>query len=138
MKTKALLFVGFFALNLSSWEVHAINAVSVPTTIYKYDVEDPPPGYEKINLLGDLMLNIGPNAIVAGASVDAVYIGFNQSIGNVNISIFNGMGGLVYSTVVNTNVQQSVIIPFSSALSGSYTVEISNVNGYADGDFEHN
>ena len=58
--------------------------------------------------------------------------------GNVNISIYNGMGGLVYSTVVNTDVQQVFIIPFTSAASGSYTVELSNANGYADGDFQKN
>ncbi len=84
------------------------------------------------------MYGIGPNSIVAGASEDAVYIGFNQSFGNVNISIYNGMGGLVYSTVVNTDVQQVVIIPFNSAASGSYIVELSNASGYADGDFDKN
>ena len=99
---------------------------------------DPPQGYEKIELLGTLMLNINPNAIVAGASEDAVYIGFNQSFGNVNISIYNGMGGLVYNTVVNTDVQQVVIIPFTSAANGSYTVELNNANGYADGEFDKN
>ena len=98
---------------------------------------DPPQGYEKIELLGTLMLNINPNAIVAGASEDAVYIGFNQSFGNVNISIYNGMGGLVYSTVVNTDVQQVVIIPITSAASGSYIVELNNANGYAEGEFDH-
>ncbi len=82
------------------------------------------------------MYGIGPNTIVAGASDDAVYIGFNQDFGNVNISIYNGMGGLVYSTVVNTSVQSVVIIPFTSAASGSYTVELNSADGYADGDFE--
>ena len=82
------------------------------------------------------MYGINPNAIVAGANDNSVYIGFNQSFGNVNISIYNGMGGLVYSTVVDTSVQSVVIIPFTSAASGSYTVELNNANGYADGDFE--
>ena len=97
-----------------------------------------PNEFDKIDLRGDLLMNVGPNAIVAGASDDAVYIGFNQSFGNVNISIYNGMGGLVYNTVVNTNVQQVIIIPFTSAASGSYIVELSNANGYADGDFDKN
>ena len=95
-----------------------------------------PNEFEKIELLGDLLLNVGPNAIVAGASDDAVYIGFNQSFSIVNISIYNGTGGLVYSTMVNTNVQQVVIIPFSGFASGTYTVEISNAIGFADGNFE--
>lgn len=83
------------------------------------------------------MLGINPNAIVAGVSDVDIYLGFNQSFGNVNISIYNGMGGLVYSTVVNTDVQQVVIIPFNAAASGTYTVELSNANGYADGEFDH-
>ena len=102
------------------------------------EITDPPSGYDKINLLGSLMYGIGPNAIIAGASDDAVYIGFNQDFGNVNINIYNGAGLVVYSTVVNTSVQQVVIIPITSAASGTYTVELSNANGYADGDFELN
>jgi hypothetical protein len=39
--------------------------------------------------------------------------------------------------VVNTNVQQVVIIPFNAAASGSYIVELSNANGYAEGEFDH-
>lgn len=135
MKTKALLLVGFCAIGLFTWEVQAISIESTP--INKVKMADPPQGYEKINLKGSLMFGINPDAIVAGASDDEVYIGFNQSFGNVDISIYNGMGGLVYSTVVNTNVQQVVIIPFNAAASGSYTVELSNANGYAEGEFDH-
>ena len=36
-----------------------------------------PIGYDEIDLHGELAFNVGPNAIVAGASDDAVYIGFN-------------------------------------------------------------
>ena len=95
-----------------------------------------PNEFEIIDLMGDLLLNVGPNSIVAGASDDEVYIGFNQSFGIVNISIYNGTGGLVYSTVVDTNVQQVVIIPFSGFANGTYIVEVSNAFGFADGDFE--
>jgi hypothetical protein len=98
---------------------------------------DPPQGYEKINLQGTLLYGIDPNAIVAGASDNDIYIGFNRSFGNVNIFIYNDMGIIVYSTVVNTDVQQVVIIPFTNA-NGSYIVELSNANGYVDGDFERN
>ena len=96
-----------------------------------------PHGYDVIVLHGTLMFGINPNSIVAGASDDAVYIGFNQDFGLVNISIYNSMGGLVYSAVVNTSVQQVVIIPITFAASGTYTVELSNAFGYAEGDFEH-
>ncbi|MBQ8957019.1 MAG: DUF3244 domain-containing protein [Bacteroidales bacterium] len=84
------------------------------------------------------MLGVGPNAVVAGANDNAVYIGFNQDFGNVSISIYNEAGLVVYSTVVNTSVQQEVIIPFTSAASGTYTLELSSTNGYADGDFDKN
>lgn len=131
---KALIFIGLCALCLCIWEAQAVNSVSTP--INKLEIADPPQGFEKIILMGDLLFNTGPNAIVAGASDDEVYIGFNQSFGNVNISIYNGMGGLVYSTVVNTDVQQVVIIPFTSVASGSYTVELSNASGFADGYFD--
>lgn len=133
MKKKVLLFVGLCALNLCTWEVQAVNTLTEP--INKLEITDPPAGYEKINLQGSLMLNIGFNAIIAGASDNAVYIGFNQSFGNVNISIYNAMGGLVYSTMVNTDVQRTIIIPFANVLSGTYTVEVSNANGYVEGDF---
>ena len=136
MKNRLLFLVSLFALSLCTWEVHALNTVPVSTPSKKNDIEETPPEYEKINLLGDLLYNIGPNAIVAGANDDAVYIGFNQSFGNVNISIYNGMGGLVYSTVMNTDVQQVYIIPFTTASSDTFIVELSNANGYADGHFD--
>lgn len=134
MKKKVLLIVVLCAFGLCTWEAQALNYTSTP--IIEGVMTDPPQGYEKIELQGSLMYGINPNAIVAGANDNSVYIGFNQSFGNVNISIYNGMGGLVYSTVVDTSVQSVVIIPFTSAASGSYTVELNNANGYADGDFE--
>ena len=134
MKKKALIFIVLCTLALCTWQAQAAN--TKPQSINMCEIADPPQGFEKIDLLGDLLLNVGPNAIVAGASDDAVYIGFNQSFGNVNISIYNGMGGLVYSTVVNTDVQQVFIIPFSGVASGSYTVELSSANGYAEGEFD--
>jgi hypothetical protein len=133
MKTKTLLLVGLCTIGLCSWEAQAVN--TKPISIIKSEMADPPQGYEKIDLQGSLMYGIGPNAIVAGASDVDIYIGFNQSFGNVNISIYNGMGNLAYSTVVNTDVQPSIIIPFANVLSGTYTVEVSNANGNVEGDF---
>ena len=131
MKIKTLLLFGLCTISLFSWEVQAANTkMTIP--IETKEITDPPSGYDKINLLGSLMYGIGPNAIIAGASDDAVYNGFNQDFGNVNINNYNGAG------LVNTSVQQVVIIPITSAASGTYTVELSNANGYADGDFELN
>ena len=137
MNKKLMLFIGFCALGMFTWEAQAVNYLSAPIFIINSDVADPPQGFEKIDLHGDLLNNIGPNAVVAGANESSVYIGFNQDFGNVSISIYNGAGLVVYSTVVNTSVQQVVIIPITSAASGTYTVELSNAFGYADGDFEH-
>ena len=138
MKKKVLILAGLCILGLFSWQIQAANMehISSINTNYFNVEDDVPHGYDVIVLQGRLMFGINPNAIVAGASDDAVYIEFNQDFGNVNISIYNGMGGLVYSTVVDTNVQSVVIIPFTSAASGSYTVELTSADGYADGDFE--
>ncbi len=137
MKKKVLLLASLCAIGICTWEAKAEKFEKAPYCIYLGDI-NMPNEFDKIDLRGDLLMNVGPNAIVAGASDDAVYIGFNQSFGNVNISIYNGMGGLVYNTVVNTDVQQVIIIPFTSAASGSYIVELSNASGYADGDFDKN
>lgn len=138
MKKNLLILAGFCTLGLISWQIQAANVEHI-SSININNVEDNvPDGYDVIVLHGTLMFGINPNAIVAGASDDAVYIGFNQDFGNVSISIYNGMGNTVYSTVVNTSVQTAIIIPFATAASGSYTVELSNANGYADGDFDKN
>lgn len=136
MNKKALIIIALCALGLCIGETHAINTTSL-APINTWEIADPPQGYEKIHLHGTLMLGIGPNAVVAGASDNAVYIGFNQDFGNVSITIYNGAGLVAYSTVVNTSVQQVVIIPITFATSGTYTVELSNAFGYANGDFEH-
>ena len=136
MNKKVLFLIVFCALSMFTWEASAINYLSAP--IINSEIADPPQGFEKIDLLGDLMLNHGPNAVVAGANENSVYIGFNQDFGNVSITIYNGTGLVVYSTVVDTSVQQVVIIPITTAASGTYTVVLDNANGYAEGDFERN
>lgn len=123
------------ALSFCTNQMQALTHVIAP--INKWDVTDPPAGYEIIDLQGTLLYGIDPNTIVAGASDDAVYIGFNEDFGSVNISIYNGLGGLVYSTVVNSSIQSEVFIPFAGVASGIYTVEINNANGSINGDFGH-
>ena len=136
MKKKVFILAAFCTFSLCIWEAQAINLTTTPLFQYKEDV-NMPNGFEEIDLMGDLLYVVGPNAIVAGASDDAVYIGFNEELGNVNISIHSITGNLVYYTVVNTNVQSVVIIPFGGVASGTYTVELSSANGYVDGYFEH-
>lgn len=133
MKKKALFLAGLCAFGVCTWESSAMNLETVP--IYSNEKDNVPTGYEEIELRGDLLYGNNPNVIVAGANDISVYIGFNQSFGNVDIKIYNSMGLLIYNTVVNTDVQQTFIIPFSSVVNGNYTVELSNANGYAEGDF---
>jgi len=97
-----------------------------------------PTGYEEIILMGDLMMGNGPRPIIAGANDNSIYIHFNQSFGNVNILIYNAMGGLIYNNVMDTSMQQTMIIPVSGTFSGTYSVVVNNANGYAEGDFERN
>lgn len=134
MKKKLTIFAYIWAFVFSFWNVQAFafDASSI------YEVLDIPHGYDKIELKGSLNYGIGPNAIEAGANDDEVYIQFNQSFGNVNIAIYNSSNLVVYSTVVDTSVQQVVIIPFTTAAADTYTVELSHADNYAEGDFEKN
>ena len=134
MKKKAFVLAGLCAIGLCTWEAQAAN-ISRNSIINMED--NVPTGYEVIVLQGRLDVGTNPNAVVAGVNDNSVYIHFNQSFGNVSISIYNVMGNLVYNTVVNTAIQQTVIIPFSNVASGTYTVVLDNANGYAEGDFEH-
>lgn len=134
MKRKALVLIALCSLGILAWDAQATSFETLPINIMGEGI---PHGWEEIELHGSLATLVGPNAIEVGASDDAVYISFNQSFGNVSISIYNSMGVVVYNTVVNTDVQQVVIIPFT-ATNGSYTIELSNTHGYADGDFERN
>lgn len=132
MKKNALILVGLCALGLFSWQTQAmiIERASI------INIEDNvPTGYEIIELIGDLLYGTNPNAIDAGANRNSVYLHFNQSFGNVNIKIYNATGSLCYSGVVDTTVQQTVIIPISGNNDGTYAVVLDNANGYAEGEF---
>lgn len=135
MNKKALILISLCVIGLHIREVQAVVLNTTPITIENNNV---PNGFDEIILQGSLMLGIGPNSIEAGASDDAVYIQFNQNFGNVNIAIYNSNGQQVYSTVVDTSIQQVVIIPFTTAAADTYTVELSHANDYAEGDFEKN
>ena len=92
---------------------------------------------EIIKLQGRLDFNTNPDDIEAGATDNAVYLYFNQNHGNVSISLYSPMGFLVYNCVVDTSMQQLVVIPIASSVSGTYTVVLDNANGLVEGDFEH-
>lgn len=137
MKNKVLIFTGLCALSLCTWETQASIPQQTFISLNKGDNHIPTTA-EIIELLGTLNYSPGPDDIEAGATDDAVYIYFNRSHGNVNISLYNAAGALVYCTIVNTSTQQMVVIPITTVASGTYTVELSNASGYAVGDFNHN
>ena len=135
MKKKAFIFIGLCVIGLHTWAAQANTSAATPIS---YELNNVPNGYDEIVLRGELAYGTGPNAIVAGEKDDEVYIQFNQCFGNVNIVIFNSNGQQVYSTVVDTSIQQVVIIPFSNTAVDTYTIELNQANRYAEGEFERN
>lgn len=135
MKKNALIFTGLCALSLCSWSVKATEPQQIHINV---DMEDNhiPGEAEKIELKGKLNYNVGPDDIEAGATNNAVYLYFNHSYGNVSITLYNATGNLIYTSVVDTAVQQYVVIPILSTATGTYTVVLDNVTGFAEGDFE--
>ena len=137
MKKKVFIFTGLCALCLCAWEAQATNPQQV---LINMDMEDNhiPCGAEQIKLQGRLDVNAGPDDIEAGATEQAVYLYFNRNFGNVSISLYNATGNLIYNCVVDTSMQQLVVIPINSTASGTYTVVLDNANGSAEGEFERN
>ena len=135
MKIKNTLLVAFCAIVLCVSIAKASTIEKDPSFTTSIDL----PGIlEKIDLQGDLMYSVGPDAINAGASKDAIYIEFKQNCGNVDIFIYNENGQQIYGTTVNTSVQQMVIIPISNTTNNGYSIMLSNANGCAEGDVRNN
>ena len=135
MKIKNTLLIAFCAISLCVSTAKAVTIEAAPSFTTSIDL----PGIlEKIDLQGDLMYSVGPNAINAGASKDAIYIEFKQSCGNVDIFVYNENGQQIYGTTVNTSVQQMLIIPIVNITNNSFTVMLSNASGCADGAFNKN
>lgn len=112
-------------------------AVGFPQAIsLVMETSEIPHGSDEIYLQGSLVLNSGPNAIEAGYNENSVYIQFNQNFGYVDVTIYNPDGLIVYNDVVNTAVQQFLVIPITGFIDGIYTVVLENAAGYVDGEFE--
>ena len=97
---------------------------------------DLPPGFDELVLQGNLLLNVGPYAIEAGYDGNSIYIQFNQNLGYVDVTIYNPGGLSVYCNVINTAIQQQLVIPFYDIDEGYYTIVVENAFGYANGEFE--
>ena len=135
MKKKVLLLAGLCAFSLCTWEAKAVNLERASIVNMEDNV---PTGYEVIVLQGTLMYGVSPNVIVAGSNRNSVYLHFNQRFGNVNVRIYNDSGNLVYNSIVDTSVQQTVIISIIGNSNGTYAVELDNAFGEAEGYFEPN
>ena len=133
MKKKVLLLAGLCAFSLCTWEAKAVNLEHASIVNMEDNV---PTGFEEIFLQGTLMTGTGPNSVIAGANRNSVYLHFSRSFGNVNVRIYNDSGSLVYNSIVDTSVQQTVIIPIPGNNNGTYAVELDNANGFAEGYFE--
>ena len=131
MNYKLLFLIGLFSMVSVCQNVYASDQV------YFYCVSQVtiPEGYDIIELYGDLMRGSNLNAIEAGIGENDIYIHFNQNFETVSIYLYNDSGVLLYHNLVNTAIQQTVIIPINSAYNGSYYLEIDNATGYAGGDF---
>ena len=135
MKKKVFIIASLCALGLCHWNAKA----SIPQQIYfnlEHEDNHIPSEAEQIKLQGKLDYSANPDDIEAGATETSVYIYFNKSYGSVSISLFDAEGNLCYSSVVNTGVQQMVVIPITGNSQGTYTVELDNVVGFAEGYFE--
>lgn len=97
---------------------------------------DPPNGADEIHLMGHLDLNYNLDEVEAYVDQNNVYIYFHQNFGDVSISLYNELGSLVYSDVVNTAVQQTVIIPITGSTDGTYTLILESFTGYVEGEFD--
>lgn len=96
---------------------------------------DPPTGLQEIHLNGKLDLNHGLNDIETYTDQVNVYVVFHRGFGVVSITLFNELGVSVYSDVVDTAIQQTVVIPISGKPSGIYSVLLESALGYSEGDF---
>lgn len=135
MKKSVLFFICLCMLGSSALKIQAFN--SRPTFVNQ-NSDDLPPSYDQIVLQGNLMFGVGPNAIEAGYNENSIYIQFNQNLGYVDVTIYNPNGLMVYNDVVNTAVQQQLVIPITGFVDGVYTIVLENATGYADGEFEKN
>ncbi len=133
MKKRLLFLLCICLLGVSVLETQAFN---LEPLFIEENSDELPPDYDVIELKGSLVLNVGHIAVEAGFNETSVYIQFNQNLGNVTVTVYNPGGSTIYSGVVNTAVQQLLVIPMTFSTEGTYTVVIENATGYADGDFE--
>ena len=133
MKKRLLFLLCVCVFGISVMEMPAFN--HEPSFVNE-TTDELPPSYDLIELRGNLVMSAGSNAVEAGYNETSVYIQFNQNLGYVSITIINPYGLTIYTGVVNTAVQQVVVIPVSLSAEGLYTIYLDNAVEYAEGEFE--
>lgn len=133
MKARIFILSGLCMLSLLVLKANVNNPKSISSF---HNTSDIPPGYEELELQGSLMLNAGPNSIEVYVYQNSVYVYFHQNFGVVHITLYDSNAMIIYNDVVNTAVQQLVVIPITALNEGIYTIVLENTFGYADGEFE--
>lgn len=133
MKARTIILAGLCVFSLLVLKANVNNPKSVSSF---HNTSDFPNGYEEIELQGSLMFNIGTGAIEVGVSENTIYISFHRDFGAVSITLYDPNGLTIYNDVVNTAIQQLVVIPITALNEGIYTIVLENAFGYADGEFE--
>ena len=133
MKARTFILAGLCMLSLLVIKANVNNPKSISSFHNRSDI---PPGYEELELQGSLMLNAGPNDIEAYVDGHYVYVEFHRDFGAVSITLYDPNGLTIYNDVVNTTIQQLVVIPITALNEGIYTIILENAFGDADGDFE--
>ena len=114
--------------------------VTVNSGIFAYPDSKKVLETEPVDLKGKLDpgpgIRSGGDVITAEVQDNVIMALFHKDVGNLLVTLTNGMGDTVYEATVNTSVQQQAFIPLSGLPSGIYTITFSNNFGSMYGDFE--
>lgn len=77
----------------------------------------------------------GEDPIEIYLHTSTLLINFNASLGELNITIENENGNIVYSSTTNTSLRLVYIIPINNLPTGDYNIIIENNDGSAEASF---
>lgn len=132
MKTKLMIFTGLCALSICTTK---LAASSVTEPYLKTEKGIGPDGDEKIEIRGTWSMT-SESAITAKANHNTVQLTFTQNIGCVNVMLYDDNGSLVYSCLIDTEVQKVTMLPITGSNEGTYTIVVENTSDTAVGEFE--
>jgi len=113
-----------------------VNLISANSDIFTETEENDP-----IDLSGNLpnnstrsLTSLSPISIFQYQ--DYIEVGFNSSLGAINVSIYDDEGNVVYQQSINASAGQQLLIDVSDFDAGTYTIEFVNSQADLSGDFE--